>query len=85
MNNRSSKLARMLGEEPPGEPPVCPQCASSKDVVPILYGMPSPESILESEGKLAFGGCCVSEDSPLYQCGTCELDFTPGDPESDPF
>ena len=37
----------------------CPRCHSD-EVVPILYGMPSPEMVEGSKaGRVALGGCVV--------------------------
>lgn len=53
----------------------CPQC-QSKNVVEILYGMPTKEAFDDAEeGKLLIGGCCISEDSPEWYCNDCEHEF----------
>ena len=37
----------------------CPEC-SSKDVIPIMYGMPGPEMQKKYyEGKIKLGGCSI--------------------------
>jgi hypothetical protein len=55
----------------------CPYC-NSKDVAKILYGLPSFSKKLEKElesGKLVLGGCCISEDSPLFHCNKCTKEW----------
>jgi hypothetical protein len=56
-------------------PPTCPACASAA-VVPILYGSPA-EAALEDEraGKLALGGCVLTDDDPEWRCTSCGRDF----------
>ncbi len=50
---------------------VCPEC-ESKNVVPIIYGMPTCEvQKKEEEGKIQLGGCCIMPDSPRYACNDC--------------
>jgi hypothetical protein len=44
----------------------CPKCGSFR-IATILYGMPaySPELMKEEkEGKIVFGGCCITGDDP---------------------
>jgi len=54
------------------EYPKCPSCGSD-DVATIVFGYPSPELIEEmQQGKVALGGCCVSEDDPEWECTDCE-------------
>lgn len=49
----------------------CPRCGS-KQVVPILYGMPSPEMIERSaRGEIVIGGCLTSENNPCWECLAC--------------
>jgi len=52
-------------------PPKCPRC-SSDEVLPIAYGLPSPEMVEESmAGRVALGGCVVVPDAPDYTCQSC--------------
>ena len=38
-------------------PPACPECASSENVIPIVYGYPSEELFEAAErGEVALGG-----------------------------
>jgi hypothetical protein len=50
----------------------CPRCGS-KDAVPIVYGLPTEESIRkEAEGKYILGGCeIISGLSPALYCKKC--------------
>ena len=60
-------------------PKSCPKCGSL-DVVPIFYGLQGPE-LMEAakEGKIALGGCCVTDNDPQKRCKACgaEFDFRP--------
>jgi len=50
---------------------VCPNC-NSKNVIPIMYGLPSYEAFLDSQkGKFMLGGCIIDEDSPNWHCKDC--------------
>lgn len=56
----------------------CPKC-NSKNVIPIIYGMPSYEGFLKAERKEIFlGGCCIPIDNNgrviggEYYCKDCE-------------
>ncbi len=52
-------------------PKVCPGCRSIK-VVPILYGLPTPDAGQQAEeGKLVLGGCVVSRHDPEWACTDC--------------
>ena len=53
----------------------CPKC-SSKNVIPIVYGLPSPELFEKAEaGKVKLGGCCVGENDPEIYCKDCEYEW----------
>ncbi|HPS33613.1 MAG TPA: hypothetical protein PKW57_08930 [Anaerolineaceae bacterium] len=59
------------------KPVICPVC-QSKRIAEILWGMPAfSEQLMEDldEGKVALGGCCVSEDDPVWRCADCRKDF----------
>ena len=57
-------------------PKPCPKCGSL-EVVPILYGYPTEETMHEAEkGLIALGGCCVFEDDPEKHCNACGEDFS---------
>ncbi len=56
-----------------GEKPECPRCRS-RDVLPIVYGLPGFELALEEQqGKVVLGGCCVAADGtdPRWACRAC--------------
>lgn len=57
----------------------CPKCGSL-DIVPIMYGLPGPEGMEAArDGKIALGGCCVTDHDPRKRCKACgtEFDFRP--------
>ena len=59
------------------KPIKCPNCGF-RPVAIYSYGEPaySLETAEElEEGKIVFGGCCISEDSPLWHCTNCKTDF----------
>ena len=57
------------------EPRRCPKCGSP-DVVPILYGCPTPEGMEAAErGEIRLGGCCVTDRDPSRFCRACEHSF----------
>jgi hypothetical protein len=50
---------------------ICPRCGS-RDVLPIVYGLPGPELTEESiAGRVALGGCLVGPESPDRMCQNC--------------
>ena len=49
----------------------CPECCSKNFVVPILYGLPSPEMLNKINGKYVLGGCGVWEKQPEWYCKKC--------------
>ncbi len=52
--------------------PECPMCGG--DSAAIMYGLPADMDKLEKElnaGKVTLGGCCVSGDSPEWECNKC--------------
>lgn len=61
------------GFEKPKKTRKCPACGS-ESIAKIMYGMPMMTPELEEElrtGKLSLGGCCVSDDSPRWECNGC--------------
>jgi hypothetical protein len=49
----------------------CPRCHSD-EVLPIVYGLPSPATVEESAaGRVALGGCMITPESPDWQCEMC--------------
>ncbi len=61
-------------------PEACPKCGSL-DVVPILYGLPGGPEVMEEaeQGKIALGGCLVTDSDPQKECKACgaQFDFQP--------
>jgi hypothetical protein len=42
-------------------------------MVPIVYGLPDPETMQEAEeGKVSLGGCLIEIDQPKYTCLLCQ-------------
>lgn len=51
----------------------CPRCGSDS-IAKIMYGMPVLTSKLDEalrKGTLSLGGCCVSDNSPQWECNEC--------------
>jgi isocitrate lyase len=50
----------------------CPQC-DSEDVVDIVYGYPS-EQTLQSwfKKEIELGGCIIQDENPRHKCKKCE-------------
>jgi hypothetical protein len=58
------------------KPRKCPLCGG--EVVEIMYGEPmmSEEDYFKTYHKhVVYGGCCISEDSPQWQCRICEAEM----------
>ena len=54
----------------------CVRCGS-KNVFSIIYGLPSEEGyLLAGTRRITFGGCCVTPESPDYQCQECDQEWT---------
>lgn len=52
-------------------PAVCPACGS-RDLVPIVYGLPSTDLMAEARaGRFELGGCLVASWSPDHRCRAC--------------
>ncbi len=56
----------------------CPRCGS-KDVVEIIYGMPTEELFKEIQKKDNYwlGGCCINLETPDpdYHCKSCGYEW----------
>lgn len=53
----------------------CPKC-KSKNIIEISYGYPTKEGmVLEEQGKIKLGGCCVSSKNPTHYCEDCKKEF----------
>ncbi len=49
----------------------CPRCQSD-EVLPIAYGLPSPEMVQESmAGRVKLGGSTIWPESPDWHCVVC--------------
>ena len=50
--------------------PKCEPCGVQ--MVPIIYGLPSPDDFeKEQQGEFVLGGCVVYGDDPQWACPTC--------------
>ena len=59
------------------KPRKCPFCGS-KIIATYMYGMPVySEQLMKKieEGKTILGGCCISDNDPVYSCFACRTDF----------
>jgi hypothetical protein len=57
------------------EKPACPECGSH-DVKPIIYGLPTPETMHRAMlGEVALGGCIVYDNAPDMYCGSCNASW----------
>jgi hypothetical protein len=46
----------------------CPRCHSD-EVIPVAYGLPSPEQLEESmAGRVALGGRSIWPEAPEWRC-----------------
>ena len=57
------------------KPRKCPQCGQAP-LASIFYGMPAFDEKLErkiNEGRITLGGCCISDDDPVWECTHCGL------------
>ena len=64
-------------------PERCPICGG--EVWTILYGEPTPEAYEQRhETKTIFGGCCITEHDPTWQCFDCHTPIYEGDGEGGP-
>src|SRR5262245_25742174 len=62
MNEERSEVAKGTA--------LCPACGGR--LVPILYGLPSPEGFDAAErGEVALGGCTVTGNNPQLRCASC--------------
>jgi hypothetical protein len=53
----------------------CPKC-KSKDVIPIVYGKPSNQTLERSErGEIKLGGCCLYGNDLKSYCKNCKNEF----------
>jgi len=53
----------------------CPRCHSD-EVVPVAYGLPSPEQVEESmAGRVALGGRSAWPEAPEWRCVVCDHEW----------
>jgi hypothetical protein len=56
----------------------CPTCGRNT-VVPIIYGMPTPEGLEAAErGEFVLGGCCIFDGQATRRCTACDWDDSTG-------
>ena len=49
----------------------CPRCQSD-EVLPIVYGLPTPETVeVSAAGRVALGGCMIWPEAPDWRCEVC--------------
>jgi hypothetical protein len=54
----------------------CPSCGSTEDMLPIVYGFPTHETMERAkQGRVILGGCVVSPDSPKWHCQRCGTEW----------
>jgi len=55
--------------------PACPECGSEL-VLEIVFGLPTDDAMEEAErGRIALGGCLVSDDDPEWRCKSCGYEW----------
>jgi len=56
--------------------PKCPYCRLDYQVVPIVYGLPEPGLLEQSQrGEVALGGCCAGPEQHEWYCKGCMQSF----------
>ena len=51
---------------------ICPKCKSD-EVIDIVYGYPSEETLKSLHKKeIELGGCIVRNDNPTHKCVKCD-------------
>ena len=75
----NEEIKKRLDEQYASYPrPVCPDCNSNQNVIPCIYGMPTPELIEYAEaGHARFLGCCIIPDRPMATgfCKKCDKEL----------
>jgi ADP-ribosyl-[dinitrogen reductase] hydrolase len=74
---RLMRAAHMKRHESRTKPRKCPACGSSR-VASILWGMPAYSDKLQEDmdaGRIVLGGCCVTDDDPVWKCADCEAEI----------
>lgn len=58
------------------KPRKCPHCGGK--IIDIVYGEPDDKTCeMEKRGEIALGGCCITSESPFWQCSSCGHQFRP--------
>ena len=53
-------------------PTTCPNCGKEDGIVPIIYGLTTPEMAAKAaSGELRIGGYAVGVDKPDWACKNC--------------
>jgi hypothetical protein len=53
----------------------CPECSSER-MIPVVYGLPTPELFQRAaSGEVALGGCVVFGNDPGWRCSDCGHSF----------
>lgn len=59
------------------KPRRCPVCKAAT-IATILFGLPGGSAKLFADldaGKIVLGGCCVTDDDPVWQCTACHTEI----------
>jgi hypothetical protein len=62
-------------------PTRCPYCGAAR-VAAILYGLPALDAQLDRDieaGHIVLGGCCASDNPPVWRCGHCTREWADTD------
>ena len=55
---------------------VCPVCSKTDEVIPIIYGEPTTESLKQAEnGNAKIAGCLISNCDPNWYCKRDKKEF----------
>jgi hypothetical protein len=46
------------------------QCCDGA-MTPIVYGYPSDKMFASAQRNVELGGCCISDDMPMFRCDRC--------------
>jgi hypothetical protein len=76
MSKDQPNLDNIIRDAPFGHNPrKCPHCGS-RNIVPIMYGLPTDEGMKsERRGDVHLGGCVVSGADPEKHCDECGRDW----------
>ena len=65
----------------------CPAC-NGKNIAEIFWGLPAETKEITKavdEKKIVFGGCCVSENDPKWECTDCHHRWGSDSEDTDSF